>query len=216
MRPWMGPICLAWGIALASLAPAHAQSPAAPPAPNNEVNAPAVTLAGVKYEPTATLAGSRLVLNGAGIRYKAIFKVYTAGLYLSAPASSLEAAIAAPGPKRMHIVMLRDIDANELGKLFTQGMEKNAPRDVFAKSIPGTLKLAELFARKKKLLSGDSFSVDWVPNLGTTVLVNGKAETEAIAEPAFFQALLGIWLGKEPADHLLKPALLGQAAKGNP
>ncbi len=30
-------------------------------------------------------------------------------------------------------------------------------------------------------------------------------------EPEFFNALLGIWLGKSPADAQLKDALLGQA-----
>ena len=37
-------------------------------------------LAGARFEPFTTVAGSRLLLNGAGIRYKAIFKVYAAGL----------------------------------------------------------------------------------------------------------------------------------------
>ncbi|WP_365713219.1 chalcone isomerase family protein [Piscinibacter sp.] len=80
-----------------------------------------------KFEPSAQLGNAKLLLNGAGVRYKALFKVYTAGLYLGGKASTPEAALAAPGPKRMHIVMLRDIDANELGKLFTRGMQDNAP-----------------------------------------------------------------------------------------
>ena len=41
-----------------------------------------ITVADVKYEETASLSGSTLQLNGAGVRYKAVFKVYTAGLYL--------------------------------------------------------------------------------------------------------------------------------------
>ena len=38
--------------------------------------------AGVKLEDRITVRGNPLVLNGAGMRYKAVFKVYTAGLYL--------------------------------------------------------------------------------------------------------------------------------------
>lgn len=168
-----------------------------------------VELAGVSYPASVNVAGSPLVLNGAGIRYKAIFKVYTAGLYLPSPASTPEAVMAAPGPKRVHIAMLREIDANELGKLFTQGMEKNSPREVFAKSINGTIRLAELFARKKRLGAGDAFSVDWLPGKGTVVSVNGVPEIEPIKEPEFYQALLSIWLGKSPADDQLKDAMLG-------
>jgi hypothetical protein len=166
---------------------------------------------GVKYEQSAQMGGARIQLNGAGVRYKAIFKVYTAGLYLGGKAATPEAVLAAPGPKRMHIVMLRDIDANELGKLFTKGMEQNASRDEFMKAIPGTIRLGELFSEKKHLKAGESFSVDWIPGTGTVVLVNGKPSGEPIKAPEFFGALMKIWLGKSPADALLKDALLGQS-----
>ena len=145
-----------------------------------------------KFEPQMEVQGTRLQLNGAGTRYKAIFKVYTAGLYLGAKAASTEAVLAAPGAKRMHIVMLRDIDANELGKLFTRGMQDNSPKEEFSKSIAGTIRLSELFSAKKKLAAGESFSVDYVPGQGTTVLINGKASIEPIKEPEFFASLLKI------------------------
>ena len=174
--------------------------------------AQAFETAGVKYDPSVQVGGRALQLNGAGIRFKAIFKVYTAGLYLPAKAATTEAVLAAPGAKRMHIVMLRDIDANELGKLFTRGMQDNSPREEFSKSIAGTIRLSELFSAKKKLAAGESFSVDYVPGQGTTVLINGKASIEPIKEPEFFASLLRIWLGHAPADAQLKDALLGKAA----
>ncbi len=167
---------------------------------------------GVKYENNEQLANSKLVLNGAGVRYKAIFKVYTAGLYLGAKVGTPEEVFAAPGPKRMHIVMLRDIDANELGKLFTRGMQDNAPREEFSKSIAGTIRMSDIFSAKKKLTAGEYFYVDWVPGQGTTVVINGKAASDPIKEPEFFTALMKIWLGKSPADAQLKNALLGRAA----
>lgn len=169
-----------------------------------------VEVANVKYEPTLDLAGQKLVLNGAGIRYKFVVKVYTAGLYLTHKAGTTPEVLAAPGPKRIHIQMLRDIDGNELGKLFTKGMEANSPRDEFIKCINGVLKLSEVFASRKQLNSGDSFSVDYVPGIGSTLLLNGKPlMTEPIKEPEFFTALLRIWLGDKPADDSLKDALLG-------
>ena len=48
--------------------------------------------------------------------------------------------------------------------------------------------------------------------MGTTVLVNGKSQGEPIKEPEFFNALMSIWLGPNPANRLLKDALLGRAA----
>src|SRR4051795_7685300 len=74
-------------------------------------------VAGVKYAETADLHGGKLRLNGAGVRYKAVFKVYTAGLYLSRKAGTPEEVLAAPGAKRMNMTMLRDIDSSELGKM---------------------------------------------------------------------------------------------------
>lgn len=173
-------------------------------------------VAGVKYENSLQVANTRLQLNGAGIRYKAVFKVYTAGLYLGSKAATPEEVLAAPGPKRLHIVMLREIDANELGKLFTRGMQDNAPREEFSKSIAGTLRMSDIFSSKKKLTAGEHFSVDWLPGVGTLVIVNGKQQGEPIKEPEFFSALMKIWLGKSPADYQLKEALLGKSAARDP
>ena len=200
--------------ALAALAAPHvlrAQTSVASPSTPPAAPVPgSVEVSGVRYAPTATVAGSTLPLNGAGTRFKFVVRVYTAGLYLGAKATTPEAAFAAPGSKRLHVVMLRDIDANELGKLFTRGMRDNAPRETFSKSIGGTLRMADIFSAKKKLLAGESFSVDYVPGVGTTVLVNGKAQGEPVREPEFFTALLSIWLGPNPPDDGLKAALLGQ------
>jgi hypothetical protein len=172
-------------------------------------SAETVEVAGVKYETEQSVGGQKLQLNGAGIRYKVVIKVYTAGLYLATKAATPEAVLAAPGPKRMQIVALRDIDGNDLGKLFTKGMEQNSTREEFAKSINGVLKIAELFSIKKELLKGESFSVDWLPGTGAVVSINGKPQGEPIKEPDFYAALLRIWLGKSPADDQLKDALLG-------
>lgn len=168
-----------------------------------------VDVAGVKYPAAASVGGSSLLLNGAGIRYRFVIKVYTAGLYLPAKANTTETVLGAPGAKRLHVVMLRDIDATELGKLFTRGMQDNSPREEFSKSIPGTLRMADLFSAKKRLAPGESFGVDWVPGQGTVVRINGLAQGEPIKEPEFFNALMRIWLGPSPADAQLKDALLG-------
>jgi len=173
-----------------------------------------VDVANVKYETALDLAGQKLVLNGAGVRYKFVVKVYTAGLYLTHKAGTTAEVLALPGPKRIHISMLRDIDGNELGKLFTKGIEANVSREEFAKSINGVLKLSEIFASRKQLNSGDSFSVDYVPSVGSMVLLNGKPIGEPIKEPEFFSALLRIWLGDKPADGSLKEALLGLKRDG--
>jgi hypothetical protein len=168
----------------------------------------AVEVAGVNFPSQADVNGSPLQLNGAGVRYKAIFKVYAAGLYTSRKAGSLDEILKAPGPKRMSITMLREIDAAELGKLFARGMEDNMDRAAFAQLIPGIMRMSQIFSDHKKLQAGDNFTLDWVPGKGLFLSVKGKPQGEPFKEPEFFAALLGIWLGRAPADWQLKNALL--------
>ncbi len=175
--------------------------------------AQAVDLAGVKFEPQIMLGGQALQLNGAGIRYKAIFKVYAAGLYLASKASTTDAVLAAPGAKRIHVVLLRTIDANEFGKILSAGIQNNATREEFIAALPGIQRMGEASSQYKQLVAGDTLTVEWLPGTGTTLYVKGKPEVGPYKEPAFFNAMAKIWLGKSPADPLLKEALLGQAPR---
>ncbi len=170
-----------------------------------------VTVADVKYDESATVQGTALHLNGAGVRYKAVFKVYTAGLYLEKKTSAPQDILALKGPKRMRIVMLREIDSGELGKLFSRGMEDNMDKAAFSKLVPGVLRMSQIFSEHKKLLPGEQFMIDWIPGTGTVLTVKGQVQGEPFKEPEFFNALLGIWLGNQPADWKLKEALLGKA-----
>nr|WP_315245604.1 chalcone isomerase family protein [uncultured Albidiferax sp.] len=170
----------------------------------------AATVVGVAYADSVDQRGSALLLNGAGVRYKAVFKVYTAGLYLPQKANTPEEVMAMPGPKRISITMLREIDANALGKLFTRGVEDNTGRSELSKLVPSLYRMGQVFADYKKLLPGDTFELDWTPGVGTVLRVKGKPEGEPFPEAEFFNALLRIWLGSSPADWKLKDALLGK------
>jgi hypothetical protein len=169
-----------------------------------------VTVNGVKYDQTLDLRGSKLQLNGAGTRYKAVFKVYTAGLYLPRKAGTPEEVLAMPGAKRIAVTMLRDIDSGELGKLFARGVEDNMDRHAFSKLVPGVLRMAQLFSDIKGLKAGDTFTLDWIPGAGTVINVKGVPQGEPFKEPEFYAAFLRIWLGPTPADWKLKESLLGK------
>lgn len=171
-----------------------------------------VEVGGVKLEDSTDVRGNKLVLNGAGIRYKAVFKVYSAGLYLGKKASTPEEVLAAPGAKRLSITMLREIDSNELGKLFTRGVQDNAPKTEMSKLVPGLIKMGQIFSDQKRLMTGDVFMIDWIPGTGTVITVKGVPQGDPFKEPEFFNALMRIWLGPQPADWKLKDALLGKAA----
>jgi hypothetical protein len=187
------------GLALAILATASLCSSAAQ-----------VDIEGVKLDEAIVLQGHPLQLNGAGVRYKTVVKVYAAGLYLGAKARTPEEAVAVPGAKRIAITMLRSVNADELGRLFTRGVGDNSPRNEMAQLIPGLLRMGEVFSAEKELKAGDTISLDWVPDTGTLITIKGTPQHEPIREPAFFNALMRIWIGPNPADMSLKNALLGR------
>ena len=174
--------------------------------------AQSVTVSGVKYDENIDLRGTKLHLNGAGVRYKFVVKVYAAALYLPRKAGTTDEVLTMPGPKKMSITMLRDIDSGELGKLFTRGVEDNMEKGAFAKLIPGLVRMSQLFSEVKMLHAGDNFTIEWIPGTGTVVAVKGQQQGEPFKEPEFFNAPLRIWLGPAPADWKLKEALLGKAA----
>ncbi|HZW20518.1 chalcone isomerase family protein [Noviherbaspirillum sp.] len=179
----------------------------------------AADIGGVKLDDTVRLANQELKLNGAGIRYKAIFKVYVAGLYLTEKKSTVPDVLAANGPRRVTIVMLRDISNEELGRGFMSGIQQNSDRNEKAKLIMQLQKFGEIFASIPELKKGDVLTTDWIPGSGTVVHVNGKKVSDTLPDVAFYNALLKIWLGDKPVDAQLKPLMLGEkpdtSARGN-
>ena len=171
-----------------------------------------IEVGGIKIEDVQDVQGTKLPLNGAGVRYRAVFKVYVAGLYLGKKVSTPEELLAAPGPKRMSITLLRDIDSNELGKAFTKGFEENSPKAEMSKLNPGLIKMGQIFSDQKKMLTGENFTIDWIPGTGTVISVKGKAQGEPFKEPEFYAALMRIWFGPSPADFKLKDALMGKSS----
>lgn len=164
---------------------------------------------GVKVEDSAMVNGVKLQLNGAGTRYKGPFKVYVADIYASKKVSSLNELVAAPGPKRLTMTMLREIEAGPFGKLLTRGMEDNTSKNEMSKLIPGLIRMSDIFSANKVLLVGDVIMLDWIPGSGMVVTAKGKVQSEPFKEPEFFKAMMSIWLGPIPADWKLKDALLG-------
>lgn len=165
---------------------------------------------GVKYEESVDLAGSKLQLNGAGTRYKAVFKVYTAGLYLGKKVTTTADAVATPGPKRLTLTFVREIGSEELGRLFIRGVKSNTPNEEYTRIVGSVMRMSQVFYEARKMKVGDVINMDWVPGKGTSITIRGVPVGEPFAEPEFYGALLRIWLGEDPADWQLKDALLGQ------
>jgi hypothetical protein len=173
-------------------------------------NAAAVELAGVKLDDSVRVANQDLRLNGAGIRSKLIFKVYVLGLYLPEKKTSTAEVLAATGARRVSIVMLREVASDEFAKAFSTGIEQNTDAAERATLAPSMAKFNAMFASVAQLKEGDSLQVDWIPATGMTVQLNGKRILEPLADAAFYNAVLRIWLGNKPVDDKLKRQLLAE------
>lgn len=173
------------------------------------LSAHSAEVAGVKLDDAVKVANQDLRLNGAGIRYKAIFKVYVAGLYLAEKQGTVPAVLSAPGAKRVTIVMLRDVSNEEFGRGFMSGITQNSERSETGKLVMQLQKFGEIFASIPELKKGDMLTVDWVPGSGTLIHLNGKRISDVLPDAGFYNAILRIWLGDKPIDSRLKPALLG-------
>ncbi len=206
MRNLISAVMAAATVSLIATAPAPVWAQTAPT--SHAQAGAAVTVEGVTFERELTLAGIPLKLNGAGIRSRFFVKVYAAGLYLQTPAKTSPDIYAAKGPKRLKVSFLREVEAANLGKTMSQTMSDNLPREQFGKCIPGLIKLGEVFANKRKMASGESFTLDEFPGKGTVISINGQVAAE-IAEPEFFTCLMYNYFGDRPADPKLKAAMLG-------
>ena len=172
----------------------------------------AVDVGGVKLDETVQLANRELKLNGAGVRYKVIFMVYTIALYLPEKKSQLADILALPGPRRLEIVMLRDITSDELGQAFMQGLNRSSDQADRTRLLSQTMQFGAMFEMVPGLKKGDILTVDWLPDEGTLCKLNGKQVGDKVPELAFYNALLKIWIGAHPADMQLRAHLLGDVA----
>jgi hypothetical protein len=167
-------------------------------------------VAGIKLAERTELGTSELILNGAGLRKRACFKVYVVGLYLTEKRKSPVEVLAISGPKRLTITLLRDLPGQKLVDSLTTGIADNiSPEEQAAvKGRLGDLAAALLaFGPGKK---GEVITFDWLPDAGTRVRLNGQGTATAIPGGDLYCALLKNWLGEHPTNGGLKEALLGQ------
>jgi len=172
--------------------------------------AQAVEIAGMKIDETVQASNTTLKLNGAGIRYKIrIFKVYVIGLYLPESKNTADSVLSAAGPKQINLTMLRDVSSDDMGQAFMDGVKRNTNLTDRAKMTNQFIQFGQLFSEVPVLKKGDVISMEWVPNVGTNMFVNGKKLGDTFLDVAFFNAVLKIWIGDNPVDSSLKKQLLG-------
>jgi hypothetical protein len=173
-------------------------------APFSAVNA--ADLDGVTMPDMRVLDGTRMRLNGIGLRTYSIFgvHVYVAGLYLERRSDNPDSILHSPERKLLDIRFLRDVDAATARKAWQDGFDNNCrlpscyldPRDVqrFLAAIP-------------PIHSGDE-SMLVFNSKGVAITFNGRPLGD-IADPHFAETMLATFIGPVPPTARLKRELLG-------
>jgi hypothetical protein len=165
----------------------------------------AAEVAGVKLDDKVRVSDTELALSGAGLRKRVFFQVYAIGLYVRDRKAD---PISQPGPKRVHIHMLRDVRADRFIDALAEGIKSNHSESEAKALEPRVKELGATIAEIKEARKGMTIALDWTGS-ATQLLIDGKAAGRPIQGEDFYRALLRIWLGDKPVQDDLKKALLG-------
>ncbi len=164
---------------------------------------------GIKVEDSLTIYNNTLLLNGAGTVMNGKVPQYVAHIYAKQKFTTLDALTTTPGPKRLILTAIREVDTGPILKLLSRSVEATASKGDMAKLIPGMMNIGNVFKANRVLKPGEVMTMDWIPITGLVIYIGGKMQGDPMREPELFRAAMGVWMGEAPADAKLKDALLG-------
>jgi hypothetical protein len=171
--------------------------------------ASAVEIEGMRFDDAARVGGRELQLNGAVLRAGFLAKGYVAALYLQEKARNAAVVLGTPGAKRLQLRILRETEPPAMVRALRQGMRNNHSeaqmQELAARLVQFERTLGEVGTAHK----GDVINLDFSPQTGTVVAINGTPRGRPIPGEDFYQAVLRVFLGERPADAGVKRGLLG-------
>ena len=161
----------------------------------------AAELGGVQMDDTVRVGNDTLVLNGLGLRKKAIFKVYVGGLYLTSREGDSGKILAADAPRRMVMEFVRNVGKGSIVGAWDDCLEANA-----VSGVAGDFD--RLSGWMDDVGSGDRLVFTYLPAKGTEVEVKGSVRGTIAGKP-FADALYACWIGDHPPSEDFRAGLLG-------
>jgi hypothetical protein len=164
------------------------------------------TIEGVNLPETVSFKGTKLHLNGVGIRKASVLvvkiKVYAAGLYLEKKSSDPHQILSSNQIKQVNMHFLRDVPAKKISNAWTEGFENNCT------SRCNEMKpaLDKLNAAMTDMKSGNVLSLTFLPD-SLWVQVPEKDPVQ-IEGKEFQKIILSNWLGPKPPNEDLKEGML--------
>ncbi len=170
-------------------------------------------MAGIKIKEVIRLSPETdpILLNGASAKKKAAHTIYIGGLYLQNKTHKLDQILVDAGPKRILLYCkTSSISATTFINSFDQGLSINNPPEVVS-ALSAEIASFQSVWRNNAIHQGDEIWIDYLPEIGTRVSINGKV-IQTIQGKDFYNAFLRAWLGKYPVNKKLKEAMLDTAS----
>ena len=146
-----------------------------------------------------------LVLNGMGLRKKAIIKVYVAGLYLPKKMNQAKAIFGVDAPRRVVMEFKFGVSKARMCSAWEDGLAANSPNA--SKEVQHAFEtLCSWMADMEK---GDQMVFTYLPGEGLRVKVKGVDKGALPAGKAAADAVFSTWIGPEPPTAGFKAGLLG-------
>jgi hypothetical protein len=163
---------------------------------------------GISFADQAQTDGSALTLNGLGLRQATVFRVnvYVGALYLAKPSNDPTTILGSNAPYRLVLQFVRNVDAGDITKSWTEGFERNSGSQLAALQE----RIATLNGWMTDVKTGQQLIFSFKPGTGVQVNVNGTVKG-TIPGDEFAKALLSIWLGATPPNPQVKAGMLGAA-----
>ncbi len=148
-----------------------------------------------------------LTLNGAGIRKKFFFKVYVASLYLPQKRTQVQDILKHNEGRQLILNITHSkISQKKIVGAWNDGFSENLSTKEKQNLTKKITHFNQMFG---DLYEGDQIVLDYQPKVGTTVTIKGQKKGIILGKD-FNDALLKIWIGKNPVTDSLKEDLLGQ------
>ncbi len=164
---------------------------------------------GFTFDEQIRLADAPLQLNGVGLRAITVLKAYAAALYLGRKVTTPAQVLAVPGPKRLRLRMMVEVQSVEFSKALHKGVARNVPAAEQERLRERVQQFGAAIDAIGLLRKGDTIDLDYIPDSGLVMTVNGTRRGATLPGDDLYAALLLTFLGERPTDKELKAGLLG-------
>jgi hypothetical protein len=138
------------------------------------------------------------------------FNIYAIGLYLPQRTEGADAVLASKGTRRIQIITLRDLTAEQLTEAFIEALKANHSEQEMSALAVRVERFRNTMLSIGKAAEKTVIRLDYLPASGTRLTVGNEQKGSDIAGEDFYQALLRIWIGNAPIQADLKEKLSGK------